>query len=167
MAGGEVGLLEWFQALDGGIEVGGEGGEGLATGVGGAGGGGRFGVLVVRGRSCSRGCGGVGGGLGGGLLQFRIVEDCGVRGAGLAPLGDLFFDGAQVIVAEQGLLGECQGVEALVLGGEGGLFGAVREGLDSGREAARGLGCFLEAVGGSGEFMRRGRRRWDGYHGLR
>lgn len=150
MAGGEVGLLEWFQALDGVAQVGGEGGEGLAAGVSGVGGGVRFGVLVVRGRPCSRGCVEVGGGLGGGLLQFRTVEDGGVRGAGLAPLSDLFFDGAQVFVSEQGPLSERQGVEALVLGGEGGLFGAVREGLDGSRLVVRGgakPGLFLPGVG--------------------
>ena len=76
-----------------------------------------------------------------------------MRGTGLAPLSDLFFDGAQVFVAEQGLLGECQGVEALVLGGEGGLVGAVREGLDDGGEAAGGLSGLFEAVGGAGEVV--------------
>ncbi|MCX4649421.1 MULTISPECIES: hypothetical protein [unclassified Streptomyces] len=92
-------LLERFQALDGGAEVGGEGGESLAAGMRGAGGG-RLGVLVVRGRPCGRGCVEVDAGLHGGLLQFGIVKDCGVRGAGLAPPGDLFFDGAQLFVFE-------------------------------------------------------------------
>lgn len=74
-----------------------------------------------------------------------------MRGALVAPLPDLFLDGVQCIVVEEGLLGDLKTLEATGLCGGSGLYGALvpfRGGAGGGRG---GFACSLEMVGTVGE----------------